>query len=374
MTEKTPYLEEEVVSQVGSKTKKQLALGILISVTTVLLILGVTELIAYFWENKTAQGPFGWTLVASRRMDLVGRGSADQPYYLYQPGKDYLWEGIPVHIDSHGLRSDEFENPKPTNTYRILNLGDSTVFGWEVNQSDTFGKQLERKLNDHNDGRTYEVINAGIPTWNLELERNFLLQEGLNYMPDLVILNVTVVNDIGASGSPITEDMSFFQWLRDNTYSWPFLSIQAHFLMAGQTGPEAIPVLNPPQDSEEYFPTSEDDPAYEATWKYIADMQTALENRGIDLIVVIFPTAFQINGVGHPDTPQRSLRSWAEVSNVLFLDMLPIYRQVYEQAKPGDFEGYENLLFTDVWMHPNPFGHQLAAEALEEMIIGTLPE
>ncbi len=27
-------------------------------------------------------------------------------------------------------------------------------------------------------------------------------------------------------------------------------------------------------------------------------------------------------------------------------------------------EGYENALFADVWMHPNEFGHQMAAELL----------
>ena len=49
-------------------------------------------------------------------------------------------------------------------------------------------------------------------------------------------------------------------------------------------------------------------------------------------------------------------------------------QQVCEQAEPGSCEGYENLIFADVWMHPNPLGHQLAADALEERITGTLPE
>ena len=60
--------------------------------------------------------------------------------------------------------------PKPAGTYGILNLGDSVVFGWEVRQEDTYGKQLEKMLNTQanlNLVRTnesgYEVINAGVP-------------------------------------------------------------------------------------------------------------------------------------------------------------------------------------------------------------------
>jgi len=30
----------------------------------------------------------------------------------------------------------------------------------------------------------------------------------------------------------------------------------------------------------------------------------------------------------------------------------------------GDCKGYENLLFADVWMHANPLGYRLAADAL----------
>ena len=363
-----------MVTAEGAHIKKQLAVGLLISVITLIVILGGIELVAYFWENHLAQGPNGWTLVASRRMDLQARGTFEQPFFLYEPSSDYMWEEIPVHINSLGLRTDEFTYPKPADTYRILNLGDSIVFGWEVDQRDTYGKRLEEMLNDRNDGRVYEVINAGIPAWNLESERNYLLNEGLDLSPDLVILDVTVVNDIGAIGSPISEDYGFFDWLRDETYSWPFITTQARFLMSGTRGPEAIPVLNPPRNAEEYFPLSEDDPAYDLTWEYIAEMNTALKDKGIDLIVIIFPTAFQLNSENHPDIPQRSLRRWTEETGVKFIDMLPIYRIACAEAQPDSCEGYENHIFADVWMHPNPLGHQLAADALNKLISSTSHE
>ena len=96
----------------------------------------------------------------------------------------------------------------------------------------------------------------------------------------------------------------------------------------------------------------------------IAEMAQACQERGIRFVVVAFPTAFQLNSAGHPDVPQRVLGRRAAAAGIEFVDLLPVYRRACEDATPGACEGYENLLFADVWMHPNPLGHRLAAEAL----------
>jgi hypothetical protein len=345
------------------RTRRSLATGLLISAVTLLVCLGGLELAGYVWESSTAQGPLGWTLVASRRMPLARHGAAERPYYLLQPNGDYLWEGIPVHINSRGFRTEEFLTPKPPGEYRILNIGDSVAFGWEVRLEDTYGKQLESMLN--NEGRTprYEVINAAVPGWTIETERNYLLEEGLNYEPDVVLLDVTVVNDIYGHGPGAQEKASLFQWMRDHTHAWPFLTTEARFLLAQRYGPEAIPVLNPPREASAYFPLDETDPIWHALWAPIQEMAQACRQAGVRFEMVIFPTAFQLSSDAHPDVPQRVLGGFATEAGVEFLDLLPTYRQACD-AKPGACEGYENLLFADVWMHPNRLGHRLAAEAL----------
>jgi hypothetical protein len=345
-----------------------MGIGFTISVMTLIMLFAGVELVGYIWESRTAQESLGWTLVASRRMPLERHGTTDQPYYLLRPNQDYLWEGIPVHINSHGLRTEEFVIPKPVNTYRVLNLGDSVVFGWEVHQEDTYGKQLERALNQRDDGFQYEVINAGIPAWNLESERSFLLQEGLEYQPDLVILDITVVNDIYGRGPGGGEERTVFQWLRDHTYSWPFLTTQARFLLAKQRGPEAIPVLNPPKNASAYYPLDVDSRVWDRSWGWVMEMHEACRQRGVDFVVVVFPTAFQLNSAGHPNVPQEVLGDRAEQAEVELIDLFPVYRQVCDEAETGACEGYENLLFADVWMHPNPMGHQLAAAEIEILI------
>ncbi len=288
-------------------TKRRIQIGLLISSISILVLVGGLELVAYFWERSTAQGPLGWTLVASRRLDLEVHGSPDRPYYLFRPHVSYLWEGIHVKINSFGFRTAEFRIPKSEGTYRILNVGDSVAFGWEVRQEDTYGRQLERLLNARIDGRRYEVINAGTPGWTIESERNFLLLEGLSYQPDMVLLDVTVVNDIYGRGPAVLQNRNLIHWLRDNTYTWPFLTTQARFLLARQRGPQAIPVLNPPRDASAYYPLEADSPVWDEIWSLILEMHEAAQARGIPFVLVVFPTAFQVNSSAHPDVPQRVL-------------------------------------------------------------------
>lgn len=347
--------------------RSQLAAGFTISLFTIILCLGLLELVAYGWERSTAQDTLGWTLVASRRMPLERHGSEERPYYLFVPERQYNWEGVPVHINARGLRNETVEIPKPEKTYRILNIGDSVAFGWEVNYEETYGQQFEQMLNERDDGLQYEVINAGVPGWTLEMERDFLLQEGLDYEPDMILLDITLVNDVYGKGPAVSENPDLFAWLRDHTHSWPFLTTQARFLMARQRGPEAIPVLNPPQEASAYYPLDEDNPTWDRIWEPILAIHEIAQEHDIRLVVVAFPTAFQLNSAAHPDTPQRVLASRTAAAGIEYIDLLPVYGAVCEEAGIDACEGYENLLFADVWMHPNALGHQLVAEALNEI-------
>lgn len=343
---------------------KSYGCGLVISAATLFLCLGGVELAGYLWEQNTAQSSLGWTLVGARRLHLVRHGSPDQPYYLLAPNEDAVWRGIPVHMNSYGFRTQEFNLPKPPGIFRILNLGDSIVFGWEVKQEDTYGKQLERMLNARGSSVQYEVINAGVPGWNPQDERNFLLQEGLSYQPDAVILDITVVNDIYGGDPVTTESSPVFQWLRDNTYGWPFLTLQTRFMLAGGRGPEAIPALNPPKNADAYYPLDENDPTFGKMWDIIAEMHAACKDRNAPFIILTFPTALQVNSAAHPNVPQRALGQRARAAGVPFIDLLPVYQKWCLDNGPEACEGYQNRLFADVWMHPTEIGHRLAADQL----------
>jgi hypothetical protein len=107
-----------------------------------LLLLGMLEGIAYVWERRQANGLYAWELVASRRMEWVQYREPAAGYTLMKPGSHYEWQGIPVEINSHGLRSPETTYEKPSGTFRILNLGDSVTMGWGIREEDTYGQRL----------------------------------------------------------------------------------------------------------------------------------------------------------------------------------------------------------------------------------------
>ncbi len=97
-----------------------------------------------------------------------------------------------------GLRSPEIELPKPDGVYRILVLGDSVAFGWGVDDEVTFLRRWEAELNQRDDPRRFEVVNAGHLMYDSVQERA-ILDELLPVVdPDAVLL-VYVVNDIEPS-------------------------------------------------------------------------------------------------------------------------------------------------------------------------------
>ena len=89
------------------------------------------------------------------------------------------WHGIyqhrPVQINNHGLRDQEDVAPKRGNERRILLLGDSITFGYDIDFKETYGEQLEGMLNNHEKQKfVYRVLNAGVLGYNTEQEARFL--------------------------------------------------------------------------------------------------------------------------------------------------------------------------------------------------------
>lgn len=99
-----------------------------------------------------------------------------------------IYEKTPIRINSLGMRDREYEIEKPSNTFRIAGLGDSTTFGWGMELSDIFLKQLETKLNNFDDRLDYQVLNLGVAAYNTVQEIESFIVKYLKMSPDLIIL------------------------------------------------------------------------------------------------------------------------------------------------------------------------------------------
>lgn len=93
---------------------------------------------------------------------------------------------VQVRSNSLGLRGPEVVLPKPPNCYRVLALGDSFTFGWGVDFDGAWLVRMAREL-QATDGRSVEVVVAGIPGWSPPHEFVYLEQRGLELQPDLVL-------------------------------------------------------------------------------------------------------------------------------------------------------------------------------------------
>ncbi len=102
-----------------------------------------------------------------------------------------------IKINKKGLRSNPAVSyQKPSNTFRILVLGDSITFGVGVNNEDLFTSILEQNLNQRISNRKFEVINASAPGWGPVEYYLYMKNEGYKYSSDLVIINQTVDDSV----------------------------------------------------------------------------------------------------------------------------------------------------------------------------------
>ncbi len=98
----------------------------------------------------------------------------------------------PEYLINDDSLNDRFDYSirKPENTYRIITLGDSLTFGLHVDTKDNYPELLEGLLNNKPhcpDIKKFEVINLGVPGYDIEYGVERMRVRGLKYSPDLVI-------------------------------------------------------------------------------------------------------------------------------------------------------------------------------------------
>jgi hypothetical protein len=105
---------------------------------------------------------------------------------------------VTLRTNSRGLREDEsLGYAKPADVTRILLVGDSFTLGYTVERSDTLSQLLAERLRA--EGRNVEVINGGTEGYSTDQEVIWLMQEGVKYAPDVVVLQM-FENDIYWNG------------------------------------------------------------------------------------------------------------------------------------------------------------------------------
>jgi hypothetical protein len=329
------------------------------------------------------------------------------------------WRGHPVRFitNSKGFRSRrEFAHQVPHGVERILLLGDSHIDGMRTDQERTIGHVLEQTLRPTAaDGADVEVLISG---HNNPANAWYYFQEhGYRYAPRLVILGVTLGNDLtwysykagfvpstgpgGAvdlkPGTPLQqagrERLDLL--LPSNAYRapswldpWEDLEMRARSFLA--RGPAVFAGLVPPVVGHPltrrhhvyagdfftslglfYRPLTAEGAEMFADFEAVLDgFARLVARRGSRLVVVLFPTRFQVSEADWRllwraysldparfdlDAPNRRIADYCRRLRIDCLDLLAAFRA----AEPGGA-----LYRSRGDMHLNESGQALAAREI----------
>lgn len=102
---------------------------------------------------------------------------------------DWLGHNVSYSINADNLNErNDYPIIKPADGFRIVMLGDSFTYGLFVNTYENYTELLEDYLAGKcPDGRQYEVINLGVPAYDVGYSTERFRLRGQKYNPDLVV-------------------------------------------------------------------------------------------------------------------------------------------------------------------------------------------
>jgi lysophospholipase L1-like esterase len=279
------------------------------------------------------------------------------PRLLFElrPGSSIQAE-VRYSINSLGMRGPEVSEEKPSGVVRVAVIGDSIAFGYWVQEKDAFPRQLERMLGGP---RRVEVLNFGVPGYDLEQYVETVRTRALSFAPDVVVV-AFCLNDlegltsyeygltvdraarrrsfVGTAYEALLAHSRLFSWIE---YRMTGLEARRIFIKAREAGPL-------------YGETPEQQvPRLEARF---TALETLLRPRHIPALVAVFPVfGKRFDRYGHRDL-HRAILGAAEAAGLGAVDLLDCYSAY-------DFREVRVDL-----IHPNPLGHRIAARAIRDAL------
>jgi GDSL-like Lipase/Acylhydrolase family len=257
--------------------------------------------------------------------------------------------------NSRGYRDLERAVAKPPGVKRLLSLGDSFAWGASVEFDDTYAQRVSRALARRRSGERWEVIQLAQPGMNTVEQASQLVEEGMAYGPDVVVLGF-VLND--SEDENAAEERRARDWVLEKrerkSRSRKLLNQSVLYrLVAGRI--EAT-VENRRRLSAYRSQFAPDYPGWIASQKSLRLMGSACREKGIPFVVMIFPLFGQPLDESYPFTEIHALIARAAgEAGARVVDLLPLYRGLRWDVLVVDGADDE---------HPNEIGHRIAAGAL----------
>jgi len=122
---------------------------------------------------------YGFEFLFSPYVDLPVNGKFE--------GDRYTW-GHLVKNNKYGFRERNFKNPKPSDVYRVMVIGDSLTWGAGLAVAERYTAIVEKFLNKAFNDRRFEVLNFGVSGGPTTTERDVLRKYVRAVDPDLIVV------------------------------------------------------------------------------------------------------------------------------------------------------------------------------------------
>jgi len=302
--------------------------------------------------------------------------------FALAPNQDSFAADKPIRTNSRGLREAEFNAPSIHERLRLLWLGDSIVFGYGVSDQDVVTHRVEVLLEQH--GMKAETVNTAVPGYNTEQEVQFLTRQGVSYHPDWVIVGFcwNDINDqVGArvcpngwlvSGSAEGACEPSF-WDSADGYAIRNLVKRSRLAYATLEGMRSVRGMMSPEDHSlfrsEVF-EGRDTNRVRTGWERVdgafEQLRVLSESRGFIPLIVAFPLPLSMEREFPRSSYPSRLREIASRHGLRFLDLEPAFRKA--------FQGHESLFIAYDADHPNAAGHDVAAQAVVDLLLESRKE
>jgi len=274
--------------------------------------------------------------------------------YNFAPGHPEFNEKY-VSLNKEGYRDIDHTYNKEKNTTRIAVLGDSYTFGAGIkNINDIYWKKLEKLMNKNSENITYELLNFGKSGIDTEYEISILKNEAHLYKPDIIVVGY-VLNDFRDIEKIQEEKLNFYLFWFDKYMERS--SYLYYFSKKGFNG-----VMETFGFKESYYGSIinsfDSKKNKEFNKLYFKELKELSEKNNAILMIVVFPFIYRLDDYPFVNAHNFVIQAGVE-NDIIVLDLLP-YFKIYDETE---------LIVSRFDLHPNEFGHRIAADAIYKRLI-----
>jgi hypothetical protein len=164
-----------------------------------------------------------------------------------------------------------------------------------------------------------------------------------------------IINSHGLCDHPTTYDKP------PNTYTWPFLSKQLHWITAYTSRRSRINIIDPSIIRQFIFHSILTLNGGKNFFHNIIYLSIR-RKKGSTFVVILSPIEFQVISDDFPMLAQDLIIEKYNEIGIPVRDLLPVYQIACLNKPGGNCELEDRYLYADMWKHPPAIGHTTAAD------------